>query len=69
MPVLMPRSLSSSVKRFALALHCATRSGCARICCVAASAAAAFGGLMPTEYTKPGVVYLRYSTSAWLPAM
>ena len=35
----------------------------------AASAAAAFGGEMPTEYTKPGVVYFRYSMSAREPQM
>ena len=36
---------------------------------VDASAAAALAGEIPTEYTKPGLVYLRYSMSAAEPPM
>lgn len=46
-----------------------TRSGSRSISRMAARAAAAFAGDMPTEKTKPGAEYFRYSTSDRRPAM
>ena len=64
----MPAARASSRKSSALRCSAASASGSARIWRNAASAAAAFAGVMPALKMKPGVVYLRYWISSRLPA-
>ncbi len=68
-PVFKPRSLASCRNCLERACTRATRSGSSSSKCSEASAAAAFEGGMPTLYTNPGAVYLRYSISSLQPAM